>query len=781
MSHTIPLLPAPTRREWLWLTLAVGLALVLRLQVWHWREFYPLGGDEQEYFAQALTLLRERRYTELQFMRPPLYGVFLAGVIYLSDSLVQQLRLVQAILSAVTVIPIWLLTRRLVPYYQPTRTPRAPRALSVAPTIAALLTALNYTLAMRATELLTETLFLFLLSILLWLLVGSARTHWVAAGAAGVVLALLCLTRSVGLVLLPLGGLWLLAAGLPQLRAALQSGVWRGVVQALLPAVLFGAATLAVLAPWTARNYLEYGGLIVIDTTGAENLWLDNDPQGREAVKQQLYALGEDRLLRQQLGSQNGIAAIREHPAWFWAKVQREALLVFALEYTDDMRERQAIWVPPAEVWVRLLLGDALWLGVLLGGLAALCAPHPCTRPRPPDPRWLLGLWGAYIVLTMLIFHVELRYRLPLLPVLIAYTAMLLTRMLRPRYLSAVAVGLALIVVLAHRPYPVLAWQLGRKHAHLMQAHTALATDPARAYAAASAARRADPNSALARVAQAQAQLGLGDLAQAEADLLAARTLLPAHPYAHLLLGDLWRARADADAELAIRTAFSYETAALQDLQAWLWERAISAPPAALDLGSGLDLGFVRGFHFAEADAQPPSRWTRGPAHVRLSVADPAAPEPRCLTLRVAAGRPTTPPASPVALVLTLNGQQLETLHLTQDWATYTVPLPPNITGTVVIGLDSPTFRPRHLDPTSPDGRTLGVRVDLVAVGGCAVTGFSGKPSAARASALSQASRVVATHGSPLRGDRLPLAAWEQQAQAIQHHQDRAAFVPQHP
>ncbi len=724
MSHIIQIPPAPsappapTRHEWLWLVLAVGLALVLRLQVWHWREFYPLGGDEQEYFAQALTLLRERRYTELQFMRPPLYGVFLAGVIYLSDSLVQQLRLVQAIISALTVIPIWLLTRRLVPYYQPTP---APLIRSAAPTIAALLTALNYTLAMRATELLTETLFLFLLSIVLWLLVGPARTHWLAAGAAGVMLGLLCLTRSVGLVLLPLGGLWLLAAGLPLLWASLQARARRGMVQALLPAVLFGAATLAVLAPWTARNYLQYGGLILIDTTGAENLWLDNDPHGREAVKQQLYALGENRLLRQQLGSQNGITAIREHPAWFWAKVQREALLVFALEYTDDMRERQAIWVPPTEVWVRLLLGDALWLVVLLGGLAALCAPHPCARPRPPDPRWLLGLWVVYIVLTTLVFHVELRYRLPLLPVLIAYTALLLARIVQPRYRSAVAVGLVLIVLLVHRPYPLLAWQLGLKHAHLAQAHAALATDPARAYAAATAARRADPNSALARVAQAQAQLALGDLARAEAYLIEARTLLPAHPYAHLLLGDLRRARADADAEVAIRTAFSYEIAALQDLQAWLWERTISPPPAALDVGNGQDLGFVRGFYPAEADTQPPSRWTRGAAQVRLSVPDhdPAAPEPRCLALRVAAGIPTAPPASPVPVQITLAGQPLTMLTITQDWATYTVPLPPSSAGAVVIGLDSPTFRPRQFDPTSPDGRTLGVRVDWVAVGGC--------------------------------------------------------------
>ncbi|NJL05829.1 MAG: hypothetical protein HC911_13165, partial [Chloroflexaceae bacterium] len=98
---------------------------------------------------------------------------------------------------------------------------------------------------------------------------------------------------------------------------------------------------------------------------------------------------------------------------------------------------------------------------------------------------------------------------------------------------------------------------------------------------------------------------------------------------------------------------------------------------------------------------------------------DSPPPEPRCLALRMAAGIPTAPPASPVPVQITLDGQPLTTLTITQDWATYTVPLPPSSTGAVIIGLDSPTFRPRQFDPASPDGRTLGVRVDRVAVGGC--------------------------------------------------------------
>ena len=95
------------------LLLLMLLALVLRLQVWRWREFYDLGGDEREYLAQALTLLQKRQYTELRLMRPPIYTFFLAASIQLVDSLVQNLRLVQAILSAITVVPMWLLAQEL--------------------------------------------------------------------------------------------------------------------------------------------------------------------------------------------------------------------------------------------------------------------------------------------------------------------------------------------------------------------------------------------------------------------------------------------------------------------------------------------------------------------------------------------------------------------------------------------------------------------------------------------------------------------------------------------
>ena len=93
--------------------LIFALGLGLRLLAWRWHELYDLGGDEREYFNQALTLLHDHTYVELNLMRPPLYTGFLAACMYLFDSLVQRLRLIQALISALTIVPIYLLTQRL--------------------------------------------------------------------------------------------------------------------------------------------------------------------------------------------------------------------------------------------------------------------------------------------------------------------------------------------------------------------------------------------------------------------------------------------------------------------------------------------------------------------------------------------------------------------------------------------------------------------------------------------------------------------------------------------
>ncbi|NJO06589.1 MAG: tetratricopeptide repeat protein, partial [Chloroflexaceae bacterium] len=498
------------------------------------------------------------------------------------------------------------------------------------------------------------------------------------------------------------------------LRQGCTCGALPRMRRALVPALLFVVGTVAVVAPWTARNYSTYGAPILIDTTGAENLWLDNDPAGREVVKAQLYAMGDDRAARQHHATAQGITAIVEYPQHFAGKAWRELTLFFALEYADDMRDRPSIWVPPAEVWLRLLLGDALWLLLLLAGVAGLTSAARMGsgwRGVLANPAWLFGLWALYTLLTTMIFHVELRYRLPLFPVLLPYAALLLVGRLHWRTLALLPIAAIVLLMLLHRPYPTLAWNIGWKHWHLAQAEQALQTNNhAAAYQQATRALAHDPGSALAQVAQAQALLATDDPTAAAERLRAAIDTLPAHPYAHLLLGDLLRRQGNEAAARAELT--TYETAALQDLQAWAWPRFSTPPTSTLDIGNGLDLGFIQGFHTAEAASGLAIDWRWTTGHARLRLAVPA--EGRCLVLHMGAGRPIV--GAPVPVTLVLNGQPVERLAVAQGWQTYGVPLPNTVQRELIVELRSPTFTPRDYDRTSADGRTLGIIIDAAAV-----------------------------------------------------------------
>ncbi len=758
------------------LSIVLLLALAVRLAVWHWHTYYPLGGDEQEYLQQALTLLREHRYQELRLMRPPLYGVFLASCIVAVDSLVQRLRLIQVFLSTATIIPMWLLTKQLVSTWNSAQTHR--HVLSKAPFISIVLCALSYTLADYATELLTETLFLLGVTTLLWLLMRSyaipQRHPYRVAALAGVILGLLCLLRSVALPLLVLGAFLLLfshtSKGKFDARCHALLGV-RGTLDStnrhrLLAALVFVLSTLVIIVPWTMRNYATYGGLILIDTTGAENLWLDNDPAGREAVKAQLYALGEDRLARQQLATRNGIAAITTHTHHFMRKAWQELRAFFALEYTDDMLARPAIWVPPPEVWMRLLLGDGLFVLVLIAGIAGLwsnimpreytIAPQRTQRTQRKNsenrvvsvfahmmvhskkyvdaaPHVLSALWVLYILVTAMAFHVELRYRLPLYPVLLPYAALWLEHMYKAvktrdegrgtrdegrgagagTMLLRVALHPAMLVLclmLLHKPYPALAWQLGQKHVHLAQAEQALAhnhTEVAQKHAY--AALHQDPESVLARVALARVALLRHDDTQVEALLREAIALLPAHPHPHVLRGDMLRQQGNmADA----RHALAYEAATLQDVQAWSWQRFTTPPMPKLDIGNGLDLGMIRGFHLHTPVTH--WRWTTGHATMRLA----NQPLSDTLRLRLASGRPPMAPNPTVEVRIAGIPSHSTTLNVSPEWNVYTVSLPSvqQQTTPLVVEIYSDTFRPRLYDPASPDNRVLGIIVDWVAV-----------------------------------------------------------------
>jgi hypothetical protein len=357
-----------------------------------------------------------------------------------------------------------------------------------------------------------------------------------------------------------------------------------------------------------------------------------------------------------------------------------------------------------------LALGDGIWLLLLFGGVIGLwlattkddgrstIAPIVTRHSSLVTPKWLFVPWLLYILLTSMLFHVELRYRLPIYPALLPYAAWTLVRIVDCRlqiadwrHLQSTMIAAALTclaitgVTLLHRPYISESWLLARKHAQLWQAQRALDSgDPARARSAAESALALDPESALARVALARAALAQSDSAGALAALDQAIAVLPAHPHAHLLRGAILRDQGDL---AAARAEFvGYEQASLEDLQDWSWQvfAPFAALPSAVDIGDGLDLGYLHGFWPAVTGG---GRWSRLEA------------EPR---VRIYVG-----------------GREIGQLVADPGWHSYSFAVPAELipeTRRIVVAVRSATFRPRAFDRASPDNRALGVLVGRVEI-----------------------------------------------------------------
>jgi 4-amino-4-deoxy-L-arabinose transferase-like glycosyltransferase len=195
--------------------------------------------------------------------QPPGYPTFIAGVMAISGRSLLAVKGVQCLLSAASCVLLFALGRS----WFGGRTGL----------IAAWLCALYPNLIAFSHLLWSETLFIFELLLLLWLLFGMGPRRLpsaLRAAIAGLVLAATALTRGTIVYFAPLlvAWMWLLADG--------TTGLPRAPRQRMGPALARGAIVVAValtaIAPWSLRNYRLHDGFVLIDTNAPYNLWRGN-------------------------------------------------------------------------------------------------------------------------------------------------------------------------------------------------------------------------------------------------------------------------------------------------------------------------------------------------------------------------------------------------------------------------------------------------------------------------------------------------------------------------
>lgn len=317
---------------------------------------------------------------------PPGYPLFLAPFVAWGDIGVSAARWLQMLISAATSVLAYRLALSL-------RLSRRAALLTGA------LVAVNPMLVYFSVRMMSESLFAALLLgfLLAWVHAwgsGSAK----AATLAGVLGGAASLTRG---VMLPFGGVLALVA----LWRRREQARWAGLVAAC------GLAWAGLMAPWTARNWRLHQRFIPVSVQGGWNFWEGLSDDAAEVGRRPFEMAGEVRRL-----GLSGTIAIDAH---FAAKAKAWILenpgafaRICALKALQFWRPAP---LPPHSLLARL--AAAACAVVLLSGAVLGLAFGAAAAPGA----WFLLGWVGHLTLLHSLFASNMRYRLPLEPVLAVF------------------------------------------------------------------------------------------------------------------------------------------------------------------------------------------------------------------------------------------------------------------------------------------------------------------------------------------------------------------------
>lgn len=275
-----------------------------------------------------------------QSLMAPLYPAFLAGIFLLFGRNWLAVQWSQSVLGAITCVLVYLVGKRLA-------NPRVG-------CIASLISAMYPFLVVLTRELLSETLFVFVLTAWMWFVVRQDSESLMTPkrqAISGILQGLFTLTRAVTLLLPG----WVLVWQWLQARK-----IGGRALRASLVMVVFFVLTLT---PWTARNYLVHNAFVPVATEGGEMLWIFKvklkglvPPTDEPYLPQEWYALPEAE--RSNLAMQEAWRVFTEQPVKFIKNAFVGSLALFRpFDPTDEhFNLSLGLLLPTA------LVGAVLWI-----------------------------------------------------------------------------------------------------------------------------------------------------------------------------------------------------------------------------------------------------------------------------------------------------------------------------------------------------------------------------------------------------------------------------------
>ncbi|MDD5355577.1 MAG: glycosyltransferase family 39 protein, partial [Candidatus Omnitrophica bacterium] len=243
------------------------IALALRLAYGYYASSLPLQMDEKIYDALAKSLVAGRgfSFTEPAFFTvmpntptsfwEPIYPLFVALIYYLVGPIAVGVKITQAFVWLLIVYIVYLLGKEILGEREGA--------------IAAGLTAVNPYFIYLSGSLLTENIYILLLTLSFLFLIRSIRQanklNYVLSGAC---FGLSALTRETIIYFIPVCLVWLYFC-VPERKAVLNR------------IAIFICTLVLVVMPWSIRNYIVHGRFHLISTKGGFNLYVANSADYR--------------------------------------------------------------------------------------------------------------------------------------------------------------------------------------------------------------------------------------------------------------------------------------------------------------------------------------------------------------------------------------------------------------------------------------------------------------------------------------------------------------------
>lgn len=222
------------------------LALLIRIIFIFVVEHAPLENDAKEYDMLGFNLSSGKGYVNSEGMptafRPPGYPIFLGSIYYIFGHNLLYVRIAQALLSALICVIAHLIFRQL--YREKIFNIAGYITCFYAPLIASTL------------EILSETLFAFILLAGVYLILNCNRGKLLLP--SGIVWGAALLTKPIAVFFMPLLYFWLLKR---ERKAFLKS------------AAVLSAGIILILLPWSIRNYSKLNAFIPLSNIGGISLY----------------------------------------------------------------------------------------------------------------------------------------------------------------------------------------------------------------------------------------------------------------------------------------------------------------------------------------------------------------------------------------------------------------------------------------------------------------------------------------------------------------------------